>query len=61
MENKKQHKSNSCKNYFCPICLWKETGKDAWSASVMIHYLKEEKQFVVNGQLFDEFGFDYND
>src|SRR5699024_8433151 len=29
MEKKKQHKGNSCKNRFCPICSWKKARKDA--------------------------------
>lgn len=44
MEKKKQHKGNSCKNRFCPICSWKKARKDALSLSVMMQYLKEEEQ-----------------
>ncbi|HBC2749445.1 TPA: protein rep, partial [Enterococcus faecalis] len=36
MENKKQHKGNSCKNRFCPICAWKKSKKDALALSVMM-------------------------
>lgn len=48
MENKKQHKGNSCKNRFCPICAWKKAKKDALSLSVMMAYLKleEKKEFI---------------
>jgi len=44
MENKKQHKGNSCKNRFCPICAWKKAKKDALALSVMMAYLKQEEQ-----------------
>src|SRR5690625_4353910 len=48
LENKKQHKGNTCKNRFCPICAWKKARKDALSLSVMMAYLKEEeeKEFI---------------
>lgn len=48
MEKKKQHKGNSCKNRFCPICAWKKARKDALSLSVMMQYLKaeERKEFI---------------
>ena len=48
MEKKKQHKGNSCKNRFCPICAWKKARKDALSLSVMMQYLKaeEQKEFI---------------
>ena len=48
MENKKQHKGNSCKNRFCPICAWKKSRKDALALSIMMAYLKEEheKEFI---------------
>ena len=47
-EKKKQHKGNSCKNRFCPICAWKKARKDALSLSVMMAYLKQEekKEFI---------------
>src|SRR5699024_2910749 len=44
MKKKKQHKGNSCKNRFCPICSWKKARKDALALSVMMQYLKEEEQ-----------------
>lgn len=48
MENKKQHKGNSCKNRFCPICAWKKARKDALALSIMMAYLKQEekKEFI---------------
>lgn len=48
MEKKKQHKGNSCKNRFCPICAWKKSRKDALALSVMMAYLKQEekKEFI---------------
>lgn len=48
MKNKKQHKGNSCKNRFCPICAWKKAKKDALSLSIMMAYLKQEekKEFI---------------
>lgn len=48
LENKKQHKGNSCKNRFCPICAWKKARKDALALSVMMAYLKQEekKEFI---------------
>jgi plasmid rolling circle replication initiator protein Rep len=48
LENKKQHKGNTCKNRFCPICAWKKSRKDALALSVMMAYLKqeEEKEFI---------------
>ena len=47
-EKKKQHKGNSCKNRFCPICAWKKARKDALALSVMMAYLKQEesKDFI---------------
>src|SRR5690625_3046960 len=44
LENKKQHKGNTCKNRFCPICAWKKSRKDALALSVMMAYLKLEKK-----------------
>lgn len=44
MEKKKQHKGNSCKNRFCPICAWRKAKKDALALSVMMEYIKEEHQ-----------------
>ena len=48
LENKKQHKGNSCKHRFCPICAWKKSKKDALALSVMMAYLKQEenKEFI---------------
>ena len=48
MEKKKQHKGNSCKNRFCPICAWKKARKDALALSIMMSYLKQEekKEFI---------------
>ena len=48
MEKKKQHKGNTCKNRFCPICAWKKSRKDALALSVMMAYLKQEekKEFI---------------
>lgn len=48
MENKKQHKGNTCKNRFCPICAWKKARKDALALSIMMAYLKQEekKEFI---------------
>src|SRR5699024_12751903 len=45
---KKQHKGNTCKNRFCPICAWKKSRKDALALSVMMAYLKQEekKEFI---------------
>src|SRR5699024_11795210 len=44
LKNKKQHKGNTCKNRFCPICAWKKSRKDALALSVMMAYLKLEKK-----------------
>lgn len=44
MEKKKQHKGNSCKNRFCPVCAWRKAKKDALALSVMMEYIKEEHQ-----------------
>ena len=44
LENKKQHKGNTCKNRFCPICAWKKSRKDALALSVMMAYLKQEEE-----------------
>ena len=48
LEKKNQHKGNSCKNRFCPICAWKKARKDALALSVMMAYLKQEekKEFI---------------
>lgn len=44
MEKKKQHKGNSCKNRFCPICAWKKARKDALSLAVQMEYIRQEEQ-----------------
>lgn len=48
MENQKQHKGNTCKNRFCPICAWKKARKDAMKLSVMMKAIEEAegKQFI---------------
>ena len=48
LEKKKQHKGNTCKNRFCPICAWKKSRKDGLALSVMMAYLKQEenKEFI---------------
>jgi len=49
MKQKKQHKGNSCKNRFCPICAWRKSKKDALALSVMMAYMKQEenKEFIL--------------
>ena len=44
MTKTKQHKGNSCKNRFCPICAWRKAKKDALALSVMMEYIKAEHQ-----------------
>jgi len=44
MEKKKQHRGNSCKNRFCPVCSWKKAKKDALALSIQMKYIKEEHQ-----------------
>ncbi|MBC9721285.1 protein rep [Cytobacillus sp. Sa5YUA1] len=44
MEKMKQHKGNSCKNRFCPICSWRKAKKDALALSVQMKYIEEEHQ-----------------
>lgn len=48
LEKKKQHKGNSCKNRFCPICSWRKSKKDALALSIMMEYIKKEhkKEFI---------------
>jgi len=48
MEKQKQHKGNSCKNRFCPICAWKKARKDALALSIQMEYIKQEykKEFI---------------
>lgn len=44
LEKKKQHKGNSCKHRFCPICAWRKARKDALALSIQMEYIKEEHQ-----------------
>ncbi|AIF45754.1 protein rep [Virgibacillus sp. SK37] len=44
MEKKKQHKGNTCKNRFCPICAWKKSRKDALALGVQMEFIKQEHQ-----------------
>ena len=44
MSKTKQHKGNSCKNRFCPVCAWRKAKKDALALSVMMEYIKAEHQ-----------------
>ena len=48
LEKQKLHKSNLCKNRFCPICAWRKARKDALGLSLMMQYIKqqEDKQFI---------------
>ena len=48
LDKKKQHKGNSCKNRFCPICSWKKARKDALVLSLLMEYIKaeHEKDFI---------------
>lgn len=48
LDKKKQHKGNSCKNRFCPICSWKKARKDALTLSLLMEYIKDqyEKDFI---------------
>ncbi|ECO1677986.1 protein rep [Peribacillus frigoritolerans] len=48
LDKKKQHKGNSCKNRFCPICSWKKSRKDALALSLLMEYIKveHEKDFI---------------
>ena len=48
MDNQKQHKGNTCKNRFCPICAWKKARKDAMKLGVMMKAIEaeEDKQFI---------------
>ncbi|MVL75337.1 replication protein [Staphylococcus aureus] len=47
LEKQKLHKSNLCKNRFCPVCAWRKARKDALGLSLMMQYIKqqEDKQF----------------
>ena len=48
MENKKLHKSNFCKNRFCPMCSWRLACKDSLEISILMEHLKceENKEFI---------------
>lgn len=43
MEKNKLHRSNNCENRFCPICAWKKSRKNALKISILMQYLKQEK------------------
>ena len=48
MENKKLHKSNFCKNRFCPMCSWRLACKDSLEISILMEHLRKEenKEFI---------------
>lgn len=48
LENKKQHKGNTCKNRFCPVCSWKRARKEALALAVQMEYIKDtyNKDFI---------------
>ncbi|MFD2779397.1 protein rep, partial [Ornithinibacillus salinisoli] len=48
LEKQKLHKSNLCKNRFCPVCAWRKARKDALGLSLMMQYVKQEesKSFI---------------
>ncbi len=48
LEKQKLHKSNLCKNRFCPMCAWRKARKNALGLSLMMQYIKqsEDKQFI---------------
>ncbi|WP_460379386.1 protein rep, partial [Staphylococcus aureus] len=48
LEKQKLHKSNLCKNRFCPVCAWRKARKDALGLSLMMQYIKqqEKKEFI---------------
>ena len=48
LEKQKLHKSNLCKNRFCPVCSWRKARKDALGLSLMMQYVKQEesKSFI---------------
>ena len=48
MENKKLHKSNFCKNRFCPMCSWRLACKDSLEISILMEHLncEENKEFI---------------
>ncbi|GAB5774169.1 hypothetical protein JMUB7520_27310 [Staphylococcus aureus] len=39
IEKQKLHKSNLCKNRFCPVCSWRKARKDALGLSLMMQYI----------------------
>lgn len=43
LEKQKLYKANSCKNRFCPVCAWRKARKDALGLSLMMQYIKQEK------------------
>lgn len=48
LEKQKQHKGNTCKNRFCPICSWKKARKDALALAIQMAYIKDayKKDFI---------------
>jgi plasmid rolling circle replication initiator protein Rep len=48
LEKKKQHKGNTCKNRFCPVCSWKKARREALSLAVQMEYIKDtyNKDFI---------------
>ncbi|MGX0053569.1 plasmid rolling circle replication initiator protein Rep, partial [Staphylococcus capitis] len=48
LEKQKLHKSNLCKNRFCPVCAWRKARKDALGLSLMMQYIQQEesKSFI---------------
>mgnify|MGYP002562553861 CR=1 FL=1 len=44
MEKLKQHKGNTCKHRFCPVCAWKKARKDALALGIQMEYIKQEHQ-----------------
>lgn len=44
-EKSKLIKSDSCKNRFCPICSWRKARKDAFTLSVIMSAIMEEKRY----------------
>ncbi len=43
MENKKLNRGSFCKNRFCPMCSWRIACKDSLKISVLMEYLRKEK------------------
>ena len=43
LEKRKLYQSNPCKNRFCPMCAWRKARKDALGLSLMMQYIKQEK------------------